>query len=86
MGVHQSLQEKHSRLKRLKRLSELEVAMCRCLDETPKLTVVLQSGQVPSEDELQSYRGLVGRLEKKKVGADSSPLLLSLSCLSPLSE
>ena len=59
-------QEKHSRLKRLKRLSELEVAMCHCLDETPKLTSILSSGQVPSEDELQHYRGLVGRLEKKK--------------------
>ncbi|CAI8041453.1 Protein regulator of cytokinesis 1 [Geodia barretti] len=58
--------EKHSRLKRLKRLSELEVAMCHCLDETPKLTSILSSGQVPSEDELQHYRGLVGRLEKKK--------------------
>ena len=59
-------QEKHSRLKRLKRLSELEVAMCRCLNETPKLTSILSSGQLPSEDELQHYRGLVGRLEKKK--------------------
>jgi hypothetical protein len=58
--------EKHSRLKRLKRLSELEVAMCRCLNETPKLTSILSSGQLPSEDELQHYRGLVGRLEKKK--------------------
>lgn len=54
-------------MKRLKRLSELEVAMCRCIEETPKLSVILQSGQIPSEDELQSYRGLVGRLEKKKV-------------------
>ena len=61
------IQEKHSRLKRLKRLSELEVAMCRCLNETPQLSVVLQLGQVPSEDELQNYRGLVGRLEKKRV-------------------
>ena len=59
-------QEKHSRLKRLKRLSELEVAMCRCINEAPKLTEILESGQVPSEDELQHYRGLVGRLEKKK--------------------
>ena len=60
-------QEKHNRLKRLKRLSELEVAMCHCLDESPQLAAVLQSGLVPSEEELQNYRGRVGRLEKKKV-------------------
>ena len=60
-------QEKHNRLKRLKRLSELEVAMCRCLNETPQLAAVLQSGLVPSEEELQNYRGRIGRLEQKKV-------------------
>ena len=63
-----SLQEKHNRLKRLKRLSELEVAMCRSLGESPQLEAVLQAGLVPSEDELQNYRGRVGRLEQKKVG------------------
>ena len=61
------IQEKHSRLKRLKRLSELEVAMCRCLNESPQLLAVIQSGQIPSDEELQNYRGLVGRLEQKKV-------------------
>ena len=60
-------QEKHNRLKRLKRLSELEVAMCRCLNEIPQLAAVLQSGLVPSEEELQNYRGRIGRLEQKKV-------------------
>lgn len=65
--MHQFWQEKHSRLKRLKRLNELEVAMCQCLNESPQLSALVQSGQVPSEEELQNYRGLVGRLEKKKV-------------------
>ena len=41
--------------------------MCHCLDESPQLAAVLQSGLVPSEEELQNYRGRVGRLEKKKV-------------------
>lgn len=71
-------QEKHNRLKRLKRLSELEVAMCHCLDESPQLAAVLQSGLVPSEEELQNYRGRVGRLEKKKVNVH---LLLAVDYL-----
>ena len=41
--------------------------MCRCLNESPQLAVVMQSGLVPSEEELQNYRGLIGRLEQKKV-------------------
>lgn len=53
--------------------------MCRCLNESPQLSAVLQSGLVPSEDELQNYRGRVGRLEKKKV-------LLTGTCISQGSE
>ena len=60
-------QEKHNRLKRLKRLAEVEEAMCKSIGESTHLDVVLRSGAVPSDEELKNYREMVGRLEQTKV-------------------
>ena len=62
-----SHQEKHDRMKRLKRLTELECAMCESIGEPPHLTAKWQSQAEPSEEQLVSYRKRIEELEETKV-------------------
>ena len=62
-----SRQEKHDRMKRLKRLTELECAMCESIGETPQLTAKWQSQTLPSEEQLVSFRKRIEELEETKV-------------------
>ena len=58
---------KHDRLKRLKRLTEMEVALCKSLGEDSQLANTYQSHSVPSEEDLIGFRKRVEFLESVKV-------------------
>ena len=60
-------QLKHDRMKRFKRLTEMEVALCKGLDETSQLTPYWQAQRLPSEEELQEYRDRIDHLSIIKV-------------------
>lgn len=58
---------KHDRMKRLKRLTEMEVALCQSLGDKPVISKKWQEQNVPSESDLQNYRKRVEQLESTKV-------------------
>lgn len=60
-------QLKHDRMKRFKRLTEMEVALCKGLDEKSQLTPYWQAQRLPSEEELQEYRDRIDHLSTIKV-------------------
>ena len=56
--------------------------MCKCVGEQTQLGPVMQSGAVPSDKDLQTYREMVARLEQTKVPIDKVHPTFFLSCLS----
>ena len=60
--------EKHDRLKRLKRLTEMESSISASLGRQPQLLSVYQSQVTPKEEDLLMYRRQVEDMEKIKVG------------------
>lgn len=58
---------KHDRIKRFKRLTEMEIALCKSLGEESELGGKFQELYVPSEDDLQVFRKRVETLESTKV-------------------
>lgn len=61
---------KHERMKRLKRLMEMENALAHSMGEKPHLSTKWQeedSNVIPSEIDLQNYRKIVEQLESTKV-------------------
>ena len=58
---------KHDRMKRFKRLTEMEIALCHSLELTSEFSNKYQTLAVPSEEELQGYRKRVDHLESIKV-------------------
>ena len=58
---------KHDRMKRFKRLTEMEVALCKSLGTASELGEKFQVQFVPSEEELQGFRKRVEMLESTKV-------------------
>lgn len=64
-------QTKHDRMKRFKRLTEMEMALCRGLDEHSQLTSHYQAQRLPSEQDLQEYRDRIDRLSSIKVRGDA---------------
>ena len=60
--------EKHDRLKRLKRLTEMESSISVSLGRQPQLFSVYQSQAIPKEEDLLVYRRQVEEMEKIKVG------------------
>ena len=67
-------QIKHDRMKRFKRLTEMEVALCHSIDEPSKLSTYWQAQCLPSEQDLQEYRDRVDHLSSIKVHYNSSCL------------
>ena len=65
-------QEKHDRMKRFKRLTEMETAMCETVGEESRLGPQWQAQIVPSEEDLKSFRKRIEEVEEIKV----SPSLL----------
>ena len=59
--------EKHERMKRFKRLVEMECSMCASLGAELQLASKWQKQIVPSENELQLYRNRIEELEEAKV-------------------
>ena len=51
--------------------------MCKCVGEQTQLGPVMQSGEVPSDKDLQTYREMVARLEQIKVSIDKVHFILS---------
>ena len=68
-----STQEKHDRMKRFKRLTEMETAMCETVGEESRLGPQWQAQIVPSEEDLKTFRKRIEELEEIKV---SLPLVL----------
>lgn len=60
--------EKHDRMKRLKRLTEMESSISASLGRQPQLLSVYQSQVTPKEEDLLVYRRQVEDMEKIKVG------------------
>ena len=58
---------KHDRMKRFKRLTEMEIALCRSLGSESELGEKFQTQFVPSEEDLQGFRKRVEVLESTKV-------------------
>ena len=58
---------KHDRMKRFKRLTEMEIALCHSLELTSEFSNKYQTLAIPSEEELQGYRKRVDHLESIKV-------------------
>ena len=65
---------KHDRLKRLKRLTEMEVALCKSLGEDSQLAETYQSQSVPSEEDLLGFRKRVEFLESVKVSKSQTKI------------
>ena len=65
---------KHDRMKRFKRLTEMEIALCKSLATPSQLSDKFQQQLVPSEEDLQSYRKRVELLESTKVSEDNVQL------------
>lgn len=57
---------KHDRMKRFKRLTEMEIALCHSLELKSEFSDKYQTLAVPSEEELQGYRKRVDHLESIK--------------------
>lgn len=60
-------QEKHDRMKRFKRLTEMETAMCETVGEESRLGPQWQAQIVPSEEDLKSFRKRIEEVEEIKV-------------------
>ena len=60
-------------MKRFKRLTEMETAMCETVGEDSRLGPQWQAQIVPSEEDLKSFRKRIEELEEIKVGP---PLVL----------
>ena len=60
-------QEKHGRMKRFKRLTEMEIAMCNSVGEDSQLGPQWQAQIIPSEEDLGRFRKRIEELEEKKV-------------------
>ena len=58
---------KFDRKKRLKRLAEMEVGLCKMLGETAQLGGAITSKVVPSEEQLDQWRKRINELEKTRV-------------------
>lgn len=58
---------KHERIKRLKRLIEMETALCQSIGETTMSKQWQKENSIPSEEDLQNYRKKVEQLESTKV-------------------
>ncbi len=58
---------KHDRMKRFKRLTEMEIALCKSIGVSSELSDKFHVQNVPSEDDLQSFRKRVELLESTKV-------------------
>ena len=58
---------KFDRLKRLKRLAEMETGLCKTLGEKAQLTSMVVSKTVPSEQQLEEFRAKINGLEKIRV-------------------
>lgn len=59
---------KHDRMKRLKRLIEMETVLAHGIGEKPSFSIKWQSENlIPSEEELQNYLEKVEQLESIKV-------------------
>lgn len=69
-------QEKHSRLKRYKRLAEMEDAICDSLGEETKMVPEQQFQKFPSEEDLAQFRKRIEELEEKKVGCPACSQLV----------
>ena len=54
-------------MKRFKRLTEMEIAMCESVGEDSQLSPQWQAQTIPSEEELGSFRKRIEELEEKKV-------------------
>ena len=64
--VDSMTKEKHSRLKRYKRLAEMEDAICDSLGEETKMVPEQQFKKFPSEEDLAQFRKRIEELEEKK--------------------
>ena len=60
---------KFDRLKRLKRLAEMEIGLCKTVGEKAQLSGMVASKTVPSEEQLDQFRKRINELEKTRVRA-----------------
>lgn len=60
---------KFDRLKRLKRLAEMEIGLCKTVGEKAQLNGMVASKTVPSEEQLDQFRKRINELEKTRVKA-----------------
>lgn len=58
---------KFDRLKRLKRLAEMEIGLCKTIGEKAQLSSAVASKMVPSEEQLEQFRKRINTLEKTRV-------------------
>ena len=54
-------------MKRLKRLAEMESALCEILGETTIIVPFYKSKEIPSEDKLKEFLDIIQKMETKKV-------------------
>ena len=54
-------------MKRLKRLAEMESALCEILGETTVIVPFYKSKEMPSEDKLREFLDVIQKMEAKKV-------------------
>lgn len=54
-------------MKRLKRLAEMESALCEILGETTIIVPFYKSKEIPSEDNLKEFLDVIQKMETKKV-------------------
>lgn len=71
---------KHDRMKRLKRLIEMETALSHSMGDTPHVSSKWQEEDtIPSEGDLQSYRKTVEQLESTKVSTQNGGRVIPTS-------
>lgn len=54
-------------MKRLKRLAEMEIALCEILGETTIIIPFYKSKELPSEDKLKEFLEIIEKMEARKV-------------------
>ena len=58
---------KFDRRKRLKRLAEMEIGLCKATGEVAEMSRMVTSKEVPSEEQFDEFRKRINDLEKTRV-------------------
>ena len=77
-------QEKHERMKRLKRLAEMEIALCEILGEATVIVPYYKGKELPSEEKLKEFLAIIQKMEERKVRLITTHTHAYTMCFAPI--